>query len=246
MEEFGLSRYETRAYTTLLSKGPLSASEIAYYAHLPRTKIYSVLTSLSKKGLVVITHSKPIVCNAVPPDEAFGDTLAMQENRVSNMKSTIEKLQKVSEGNRPYRSNERTYLVLEAESVPSTLEELFSASKAEIACIIDRWGLRILSHCKHTVLKTIAKVNTKVLVGMDCPGNNILTSMTAASIRVGDVNANMFLFDRSAMIVVNGNNGKGVLFQSADVLTGMYCKIFDLAWGKSVETFPLDTIEQGV
>ena len=44
LEEFGLSRYEAGAYLTLLEKGPLSASEIAYYSNLPRTKIYSTLT----------------------------------------------------------------------------------------------------------------------------------------------------------------------------------------------------------
>src|SRR5215203_1008582 len=40
LEEFGLSQYEARAYLTMIGKGSLSASEIAYYSHLPRTKIY--------------------------------------------------------------------------------------------------------------------------------------------------------------------------------------------------------------
>ena len=48
LEEFGLSQYEARAYLTMIGKGSLSASEIAYYSHLPRTKIYLTL----KKGLI--------------------------------------------------------------------------------------------------------------------------------------------------------------------------------------------------
>ncbi|HTH21328.1 MAG TPA: helix-turn-helix domain-containing protein [Nitrososphaeraceae archaeon] len=39
LEEFGLSKYESMAYITLLSRGTLGASEIAYYSNLPSTKI---------------------------------------------------------------------------------------------------------------------------------------------------------------------------------------------------------------
>ena len=49
LEEFGLSQYEARAYLTMIGKGSLSASEIAYYSHLPRTKIYLTLKKLEKK-----------------------------------------------------------------------------------------------------------------------------------------------------------------------------------------------------
>ena len=43
LEEFGLSKYESKAYITLVSRGTLAASEIAYYSNLPRTKIYTTL-----------------------------------------------------------------------------------------------------------------------------------------------------------------------------------------------------------
>ena len=40
LEEFGLSKYESQAYVALISKGTISASELAYYSEVPRTKIY--------------------------------------------------------------------------------------------------------------------------------------------------------------------------------------------------------------
>ena len=43
LEEFGLSKYEARAYLTMIGRGSLAASEIAYYANLPRTKVYPTL-----------------------------------------------------------------------------------------------------------------------------------------------------------------------------------------------------------
>ena len=43
LEEFGLSKYEAQAYVALISKGTISASELAYYSEIPRTKIYPTL-----------------------------------------------------------------------------------------------------------------------------------------------------------------------------------------------------------
>jgi len=39
LEEFGLSQYEARAYVTLISKGRISASELAYYSELTNKKM---------------------------------------------------------------------------------------------------------------------------------------------------------------------------------------------------------------
>ena len=55
----------------MIGKGSLSASEIAYYSHLPRTKIYLTLKKLEKKGLSVISQQKPLICSAINPTEAF-------------------------------------------------------------------------------------------------------------------------------------------------------------------------------
>jgi len=65
LEEFGLSQYEARAYVTLIAKGRISASELAYYSELPRTKVYPVLLKLESKKLAMISKSKPIMCTAL-------------------------------------------------------------------------------------------------------------------------------------------------------------------------------------
>ena len=73
LEEFGLSKYESMAYITLLSRGTLGASEIAYYSNLPSTKIYAILKKLQRKKLSTISGQKPLIETAIPPSEAFGD-----------------------------------------------------------------------------------------------------------------------------------------------------------------------------
>lgn len=138
LEEFGLSRYEAKVYLALLDKGPLSATELAYYG-VPRTKVYSTLTKLTKKGLAITSQDKPLVFTAIAPDDAFCELLSAQESKVTVMKNMITKLKKIREGNKPYGSEERRYLILGPNSVLNTMNELILDAK-EIACIVDSGG----------------------------------------------------------------------------------------------------------
>ena len=94
LEEFGLSKYEAKAYLTMIDKGSLAASEIAYYSNLPRTKVYPTLKKLEKKRLSAISQKKPLICSAIPPEEAFGEIVELHERRLKNMKKIVDKLQK--------------------------------------------------------------------------------------------------------------------------------------------------------
>src|SRR4029078_13383423 len=103
LEQFGLSKYESMAYITLVSKGTLGASEIAYYSNLPRTKIYTTLKKLERKKLSTISSQKPMIPTATPPDEAFGELIKMQEGRFASMYNIFTSLKKFrDEGKKPY------------------------------------------------------------------------------------------------------------------------------------------------
>src|ERR687889_680946 len=114
LEEFGLSKYEARAYLTMIGRGSLAASEIAYYANLPRTKVYPTLKKLEKKRLSIISQKKPVISSAIPPNDAFGEIVDLHERRVKNMKKIVDKLQKISEeGYKPRGSEEKRYFLLD-------------------------------------------------------------------------------------------------------------------------------------
>src|SRR5689334_17537658 len=93
LEELGLSRYEAGAYLTMIRKGSLGATEISYYANLPRTKVYSTLKKLEKKRLSIVSQSKPLICSAIPPEEAFREIVRLHERRSRNTKRIVDKLQ---------------------------------------------------------------------------------------------------------------------------------------------------------
>jgi len=95
LEELGLSKYESMAYITLVSKGTLGASEIAYYSNLPRTKIYTTLKKLERKKLSTISSQKPMIATATPPNEAFEEIITLQERRLETMRRISNNLEKL-------------------------------------------------------------------------------------------------------------------------------------------------------
>ena len=80
LEEFGLSKYEARANVTLITRGTISASEVAYYSELPRTKVYPVLLKLQQKKLAILSKSKPVMCTGIAPEDAFDEIVHEQIN----------------------------------------------------------------------------------------------------------------------------------------------------------------------
>ena len=100
LEEFGLSQYEAQAYVALIAKGTISASELAYYSEIPRTKIYPTLLKLENKKLAIISKSKPIMCTAIAPEDAFDDIIHEQINKVNAMNSLVSNLKRASEESR--------------------------------------------------------------------------------------------------------------------------------------------------
>jgi sugar-specific transcriptional regulator TrmB len=246
LEEFGLSQYEARAYLTMIGKGSLSASEIAYYSHLPRTKIYLTLKKLEKKGLSVISQQKPLICSAINPTEAFEEIIIIQEKRLRNMKKVIDKLQKINDKSNYLKGlEEKRYFILDPKSTFEKLSTLIENSRTSIVAIIDVWGLRLISQCKSLLIKAITKgVKIKLLISNQCIGSEDLSFLpNEIVIKVGNVFSNIIILDSGNIINIDGGNGKAALFPSIDILGFSYMKIFEEEWKKAIEIKNLNKTE---
>ena len=238
LEEFGLSQYEARAYLTMIGKGSLSASEIAYYSHLPRTKIYLTLKKLEKKGLSVISQQKPLICSAINPTEAFEEIVIIQEKRLMNMKKVIDKLQNINDQSNYLKGlEEKRYFVLDPKSTFQKLSALIENSRTSIIAILDVWGLRLISQCKSLLIKAITKgVKIKLLISNQCIGSEDLSILpNEIIIKAGNVFSNIIILDSGNIINIDGGNGKAALFPSIDILGFSYMKIFEEEWKKATE-----------
>jgi sugar-specific transcriptional regulator TrmB len=239
LEEFGLSKYEAQAYVALIAKGTISASELAYYSEIPRTKIYPTLLKLENKKLVIISKSKPIMCTAIAPEDAFDGIIHEQINKVNAMNTLISNLKKASEESRKSRgSEEKRYFHLSANNVLSQLQTMIDGSKSSIKIMTDQWGFGLLAECKEQLLSVSRRnLDVKVLVS---PSQICSESYRAipdgVEIRASDITQNCFIFDETELLMVNNENGKGAIFSSTDILGTNQEKIFSNIWKNAIKT----------
>jgi HTH-type transcriptional regulator, sugar sensing transcriptional regulator len=239
LEEFGLSKYESRAYLTMIGKGSLAVSEIAYYANLPRTKVYQTVKKLEKKRLAVISKQKPVICSAIPPEEAFSEIVNLHERRVKNMRKIIGHLQKINdESQRPKGSEERRYFILDANSALEKISSLIAGSRSLVTATLDPWGLRLISQCKPSLVRAMtAGVRVRMILGSQCIGNeNVFQLPEGIELRTTQVVSNLIIIDSNYVLSVDSSNGKAALFASTDSFGMLQAKNFEEAWANASET----------
>jgi len=239
LEEFGLSQYEAQAYVALISKGTISASDLAYYSDLPRTKVYPTLLKLENKKLVIISKSKPIMCTAIAPEDAFDPIIHEQINKVNAMNTLVSKLKKASEENRKSRgSEEKRYYQLSATNVLSQLQTMIDGSKSSIQITIDQWGLGLLSECKDQLLSVIRRdLDVKIIIPPSLIGSEAQRMIPdGIKIRASDVVQNCFIFDETEILIVSEENGKGINFSSTEILGSNQGKLFSNIWRGAIKT----------
>lgn len=71
LQELGLTGYETRAYLSLLERGPLAATQVSEHSNVPYSKIYETLNSLEKKGWIKSEKGRPSQYYPKSPAEAL-------------------------------------------------------------------------------------------------------------------------------------------------------------------------------
>ena len=239
LEEFGLSKYEAQAYVSLIAKGTISAGDLAYYSEIPRTKIYPTLLKLENKKLVIISKSKPIMCTAIAPEDAFDGIIHEQINKVNAMNTLISNLKKASEESRKSRgSEEKRYFHLSANNVLSQLQTMIEGSKSSIKIMTDQWGFGLLAECKEQLLSVLRRnLDVKVLVvpSQIC-SESFRVIPDGVEIRASDITQNCFIFDETELLMVNSNNGKGAIFSSTDILGLNQEKVFSNIWKNAIKT----------
>ncbi|MBC8515914.1 MAG: TrmB family transcriptional regulator [Nitrosopumilus sp.] len=239
LEEFGLSKYEAQAYVALIAKGTISASELAYYSEIPRTKIYPTLLKLENKKLVIISKSKPIMCTAIAPEDAFDGIIHEQINKVNAMNTLISNLKKASEESRKTRgSEEKRYFHLSANNVLSQLQTMIDGSKASIKIMTDQWGFGLLAECREQLLSVLRRnLDVKVLVSPSQICSESYRSIPdGVEIRASEITQNCFIFDETELLMINNENGKGAIFSSTEILGINQEKVFSNIWKNATKT----------
>ncbi|HXW02518.1 MAG TPA: helix-turn-helix domain-containing protein [Candidatus Nitrosotenuis sp.] len=233
LEEFGLSQYEARAYVTLITKGTISASEVAYYSELPRTKVYPVLLKLQQKKLAILSKSKPVMCTGIAPEDAFDEVVHEQINKVNAMNTLVTKLKKISENGKKTRgAEEKRYFHLHPNYVVNQMRVMIAGAKTSVHIMADSWGISILAECKEEMLSVLRRnVDVKLIIPSQAiGGESFRTIPDGIKIRTSEISQNCFIFDDTELLLIDNTSGKGAVFSATDILGGNQTKIFAQIW----------------
>lgn len=237
LEEFGLSKYEARAYYSMVSRGPVSASELAYYAELPRTKVYPTLQKLQKKGLATISQTKPIVCSAIAPEEAFDSVIQEQINKINAMNSLVSGLKTVSEASRKNRgTQEKRYRRLSPGNVAGELRSMMNGARESVLVVADGMGVDLLVQCRKEVTAAMRRgVEVRVVVPPGAAGSERAGTLPACTgVRMAAHHStSSFVVDGTGILSV-GRAGEGDAVQSAESLGSCMTGYFEALWGMGV------------
>lgn len=233
LEEFGLSQYEARAYVTLITRGTISASEVAYYAELPRTKVYPVLLKLQQKKLAILSKSKPVLCTGIAPEDAFDDIVHEQIDKVEAMNNLVSKMKKISEESKKSRgAEEKRYFHLSANYVVNQMRTMVEGAKSSIHITADSWGLSILAECKEEMLSVLRRnLEIRLIVPTSVIGSESFRVMPeGVTIRSSEIIQNCFIFDDTELLLIDSTNGKGAVFSATDILGANQTRLFAQLW----------------
>ena len=233
LEEFGLSQYEARAYVTLITKGTISASDVAYYAELPRTKVYPILLKLQQKKLAIISKSKPVMCTAIAPEDAFDEIVHEQINKVDAMNTLVSKLKKISEdGKKAQGAEEKRYFHLGANYVPDRMRTMVDGAKSSIHITADSWGLSILAECKEELLSVLRRdLDVRLIVPVSVIGSESFRNIPdGVKIRSSEIVQNCFVFDDTEILIIDNTNGRSAVFSATDILSASQSRLFTQLW----------------
>ncbi|MFE7820873.1 TrmB family transcriptional regulator [Priestia megaterium] len=131
LQKFGFSQYESQVYEALLAnEGPLDASSIVTYSHVPKAKIYEVLNRLIDKGIVVNTLSgKKKLYSAVALQTVIQKLTADFANDINELKTY--KIKKTF-------TDDHVWSLKDKSSISAHIEQLIH--EAESSIILSAWN----------------------------------------------------------------------------------------------------------
>lgn len=239
LEEFGLGKYEAKAYVALISRGTISASELAYYADIPRTKAYSTLLKLEKKKLAILSKSKPIMCTGVAPEGAFDGIIHEQINKVNAMNSLVSGLKQLSEESKKSNgSEEKRYFHILASSVLDKLKQMIEGSKESILIASDPLGLSLLAECREQLAAVARRgLDVRMIIPPSQVGSETCKKIPdGVKIRAAENSQNCLVFDQTEVLFIDSDNGKAAVFSSTEVMCSNQIKMFAHMWKTGLKT----------
>lgn len=242
LKAFGLTEYEARIYTALSidfsRSGGASASELSRVSGVAYTKIYSVLDSLAKRGLVELMRGKPALYKQSDPESFFDKWTKEKISSISKAHElVISSLQKLSSQKslKEHSATEHgaSWNIRGKKNVVNRLFEQIARTRESLKLVFPHPNL--LDHKLVEKIRSRSnKVETRVLVSRQ--DLSFAESLASATLRYNDLLESRYaLFDDrySLMIALDTPDYWTGVFETCGNCTRQAYEHFELAWKAS-------------
>lgn len=153
LRKFGLSKYETLVYTTLLKGGTLTASEIVEASGIPHPRLYDIVSSLERKGLIESQSGRPKKSWCADPEVALPRFFGKFEK---SYKTILDISREMYRRTPTSQEKPSVWVVKGRENVLSKMADVIKKSKVEILAALpdllaERWGKMFLDRSSNGV-----------------------------------------------------------------------------------------------
>jgi sugar-specific transcriptional regulator TrmB len=191
------------------------------------------LLKLQQKKLAIISKSKPVMCTAIAPEDAFDEMVHEQISKVDAMNTLVSNLKKISEeGKKARGAEEKRYFHLHASYVVNQLRTMIDGAKSSIHIMADPWGLSILAECKEELRSVLRRdIDVKLIIPTQAIGSEPFRIIPdQIKIKTSEIVQNCFIFDDTELLLIDNTNGKGAVFAATDILGGNQTRFFSQIW----------------
>lgn len=133
LKTFGLTDYEAKAYSALVSLGTSSVTEVSQLCDVPRSNLYAVLEKLNTMGFVEIQKGRPILFKARDPKKVLEEATELKVKEIEKAKAEVsEELQKITNTEKANVEPSLIWGIRGQEAVITKVAEIIKRSKGEI------------------------------------------------------------------------------------------------------------------
>lgn len=166
LKTLGLSTNAAKAFLALLSHSSASAGFLCKETGIPDSKIYYVLSELSKKGMIIVQGGTPNIYKALHPKEAINN---LKQQLVENLNQKVSQADNLADSLSPmFESVEGkekmglAYVIRGRRNIIGKMKDLISSAKEEVVVFISEKDL--LDELNSSILKASKHVETKFAV----------------------------------------------------------------------------------
>ncbi|MEM2936510.1 MAG: helix-turn-helix domain-containing protein [Candidatus Bathyarchaeia archaeon] len=134
LQGLGLTEYEARTYTALVSLGSATPRDVASVAGVPYPSVYDALETLSKKGWVEVAMGRPRRYRARPPELMERDSVKVIKDAFIQLKELYESADRKAE------KPEIIYTISGRKRVVEKIREMLSRAEAEVTLVLPNYG----------------------------------------------------------------------------------------------------------